>query len=67
MLDYDLHCHSNVSDGLLSPTELVMRAAERGVKFLALTDHDDVAGLSEADLEAFSAALKKINEVGSKI
>ncbi len=48
MLDYDLHCHSTVSDGLLSPTDLVGRAAERGVKVLALTDHDDVAGLSEA-------------------
>ena len=48
MLDYDLHCHSTVSDGLLSPTDLVMRAAERKVKFLALTDHDDVAGLAEA-------------------
>ncbi len=28
MLDYDLHCHSIVSDGLLSPAELVARAAE---------------------------------------
>jgi len=48
MLDYDLHCHSTVSDGLLSPTDLVVRAAERGVKVLALTDHDDLDGLDEA-------------------
>ena len=37
MLDYDLHCHSNISDGTLTPTELVDRAAERGVKVIALT------------------------------
>jgi predicted metal-dependent phosphoesterase TrpH len=48
MLDFDLHCHSNISDGTLTPTELVQRAAGRGVKMLALTDHDDVDGLDEA-------------------
>jgi hypothetical protein len=48
MLDYDLHCHSNISDGLLTPAELVERAAGRGVKVLALTDHDDMDGLDEA-------------------
>lgn len=48
MLNYDLHCHSNVSDGTLAPAELVMRAAGRGVKMMALTDHDDIAGLDEA-------------------
>lgn len=45
---YDLHCHSTRSDGLLSPSEVVRRAAERGVDVLALTDHDEVAGLDEA-------------------
>ena len=44
----DLHCHSNVSDGLLPPAEVARRAADRGVELLALTDHDDVAGLAEA-------------------
>ncbi len=48
MLDYDLHCHSNISDGTLSPSDLVARAAGRGVKVLALTDHDDLDGLPEA-------------------
>jgi len=48
MLDYDLHCHSIISDGTLTPTQLVERAFERGVKVLALTDHDDLAGLDEA-------------------
>ena len=63
MLDYDLHCHSTVSDGLLSPTEVVARAAERGVKFLALTDHDDVSGLAEAAAEAARHGMQLINGV----
>lgn len=45
---YDLHCHSNFSDGTLSPAELVSRAVENGVTHLALTDHDSVAGLEAA-------------------
>ena len=63
MLEYDLHCHSNVSDGTLSPTELVARAAERGVKVLALTDHDDVDGLSEARAAAAQHGMVFINGV----
>lgn len=45
---YDLHSHSTASDGVLSPRELVMRAALQGVNILALTDHDDMRGLAEA-------------------
>ncbi|HEY8448824.1 MAG TPA: PHP domain-containing protein [Thermomicrobiales bacterium] len=48
----DLHTHSNVSDGLLSPAELVGEAARRGVMTLALTDHDTVGGLDAAATEA---------------
>jgi 3',5'-nucleoside bisphosphate phosphatase len=44
----DLHSHSHCSDGVLSPTELVLRAVEKGVDALAITDHDTVAGLAEA-------------------
>ncbi|OOH89230.1 phosphatase [Pasteurellaceae bacterium 15-036681] len=44
----DLHSHSTASDGVLTPTELVQRAVEKGVNMLALTDHDTVAGVSEA-------------------
>lgn len=47
-LHYDLHCHSTRSDGLLTPAEVVSRAAERGVHVLALTDHDELSGLDEA-------------------
>jgi predicted metal-dependent phosphoesterase TrpH len=63
MLDYDLHCHSTISDGLLRPTEIVTRAAERGVKFLALTDHDNVDGLAEAAETAKSCGIEFINGV----
>lgn len=63
MLDYDLHCHSNVSDGVLPPAELVARAAERGVKFLALTDHDDLDGLDEAARAASEHGMQLINGV----
>lgn len=45
---YDLHCHSYYSDGALSPADLIQRACEQGVTHLALTDHDSVDGVSEA-------------------
>ena len=44
----DLHTHSLRSDGALSPTELVRRAASRGVRIQALSDHDTLAGIAEA-------------------
>ncbi len=47
-MNADLHCHSIVSDGWLTPAELVRRAAANGVTMLALTDHDEVGGLDEA-------------------
>lgn len=49
---YDLHCHSHCSDGELSPQALVARAAARGVRVLALSDHDSLAGLPEAQAAA---------------
>ncbi len=63
MLDYDLHCHSNISDGMLTPTEVVERAASRGVKVLALTDHDDMDGLDEARDAAIRLGMTFINGV----
>ena len=52
----DLHSHSNCSDGLLSPPELVARAVEKEVDVLALTDHDSVDGIAQA-----LAAIEKNN------
>ncbi len=60
MLNIDLHCHSNVSDGVLPPAEVVARAAANGVHALALTDHDDVSGLAEARAAASDAGLTLI-------
>ena len=47
-INADLHCHSTVSDGLLTPTALLERAKANGVDLLALTDHDELGGLDEA-------------------
>ena len=46
--NFDLHCHSTISDGTLAPAEIVRRAAANGVTVLALTDHDELAGLAQA-------------------
>ena len=51
-LKYDLHCHSSFSDGELSPADVVLRAKNKGVSTLALTDHDTVSGLLEAQQAA---------------
>ena len=63
MSPIDLHSHSTVSDGLFTPSELVRRAAAQGVKVLALTDHDDVAGLDEARNAAAEAGIELVNGV----
>ena len=44
----DLHTHSTASDGIYSPTELLHRAKDTGLRVLALTDHDSTGGLIEA-------------------
>lgn len=61
MLRYDLHSHSTHSDGLLTPAELVQRAAQRGVDVLALTDHDELSGLDEARVAAREAGLRLVD------
>ena len=60
---YDLHCHSTCSDGRLTPTELVERAADKGVTHLALTDHDTVMGLAEAGDAALRKGIQLISGV----
>jgi hypothetical protein len=54
----DLHLHSSASDGVLKPAALVAHAAGCGVRFMALTDHDTVAGLDEA-----AAAAKRLGVI----
>ena len=62
-LTFDLHSHTTVSDGMLSPVELVAYAAKQGVDVLALTDHDDTGGLAIAAEEAKRWGLHFINGV----
>jgi predicted metal-dependent phosphoesterase TrpH len=54
---YDLHAHSTASDGTLTPRELMARAHGAGVEIMALTDHDTLEGLPEAEQAAQSLGL----------
>lgn len=54
---FDLHLHSTASDGTLSPAALVAHVASRGVRLMALTDHDTVAGVAEAAAAARDAGI----------
>jgi predicted metal-dependent phosphoesterase TrpH len=53
----DLHAHTTASDGLLAPVELVDLAASRGLRVLAVTDHDTVDAIPEATARARAAGL----------
>jgi len=44
----DLHTHTNYSDGVFTPFELIQRVSSKGVKMLAITDHDNVGAIEEA-------------------
>ncbi len=56
----DLHTHSYVSDGHLSPAAVVRAAAAGGLDAIALTDHDTAAGVPEAEEEARRCGIKLI-------
>ena len=62
-MNVDLHCHSTFSDGLLAPAVLLERAHWRGVDVLALTDHDETAGLAEARAAAAQWNIRLIDGV----
>jgi predicted metal-dependent phosphoesterase TrpH len=59
----DLHCHSTVSDGTLSPEALAARAKARGVELWALTDHDEIGGLARAAQAARALGLPYLTGV----
>jgi predicted metal-dependent phosphoesterase TrpH len=59
-MNADLHCHSNVSDGLFTPTEVAQRAHRGGVTFWSLTDHDEVAGQAEARRTAEALGMRYV-------
>jgi predicted metal-dependent phosphoesterase TrpH len=58
--NFDLHCHSTASDGVLTPAALVRRAAANGVGVLALTDHDELTGLAEAEATAYECGVRLV-------
>ena len=58
ILNADLHCHSVVSDGTLTPEVLAARAAANGVELWALTDHDEIGGQHRAAAAAKAQGIK---------
>jgi 3',5'-nucleoside bisphosphate phosphatase len=58
ILNADLHCHSIVSDGTLTPEELAARAAANGVELWSLTDHDEIGGQLRAAAAAKAHGMK---------
>ncbi len=62
-LNADLHCHSVVSDGTLSPEELAARAKANGVELWALTDHDEIGGQRRAAAAARAQCMAYITGV----
>ena len=60
MLNVDLHCHSNVSDGVLTPTAVAQYAHKAGVDVWGLTDHDEVGGIAAARAAAAAVGMQFI-------
>jgi len=54
MVYINLHTHSNYSDGTLSPKDVIKLAKSKNVKYLSLTDHDNVGGYDQIDKETLS-------------
>jgi 3',5'-nucleoside bisphosphate phosphatase len=63
ILNADLHCHSIVSDGTLTPEALAQRASANGVELWALTDHDEVGGQERAAAAAKALGMKYLTGV----
>jgi predicted metal-dependent phosphoesterase TrpH len=63
MLNVDLHCHSHVSDGALSPSDVAARAKANGVDVWALTDHDEIDGIAEARDAATALGMRFVTGV----
>ncbi|MBJ7468784.1 MAG: PHP domain-containing protein, partial [Rhodoferax sp.] len=59
----DLHCHSVVSDGTLTPEALAERAASHGVELWALTDHDEIGGQARAAAAAKAVGMRYVTGV----
>ncbi|MCV2503699.1 MAG: PHP domain-containing protein, partial [Neisseriaceae bacterium] len=72
-MQIDLHFHSNFSDGIYPPRELIKKAQANGAQLLALTDHDNIGGLEEAKTASAELGISFVNGVeisvtwGSKV
>ena len=62
-LNADLHCHSVVSDGTLTPEALAARAKNNGVQLWALTDHDELGGQKRAKQAATELGMQYVSGV----
>lgn len=60
MLNVDLHCHSNVSDGVLAPAAVAQYARKAGVDVWGLTDHDEVGGIAVGRVAAEAVGMQFI-------
>ena len=63
ILNADLHCHSVVSDGTLTPEALAERAASHSVELWALTDHDEIGGQARAAAAAKAVGMRYVTGV----
>ena len=63
ILNADLHCHSVVSDGTLTPEEIAQRASANGVELWALTDHDEIGGQARAAAAAKACGMRYLTGV----
>lgn len=62
-LNADLHCHSVISDGTLTPEALAQRAFSNGVHLWALTDHDELGGQERARIAASELGIEYLSGV----
>lgn len=62
-LQADLHIHTTASDGVLTPSQVVFRAKECGLTCLAISDHDTIAGIAQAQTAATQAGIQVIPAV----
>ena len=63
ILNADLHCHSVVSDGTLTPEDLAARAKANGVELWSLTDHDEIGGQARALAAAKAQGMRYLTGV----
>jgi len=57
---FDLHCHTTISDGTFTPTDLINKAIEENFETIAITDHDNIEGVKEAQRAAKNSGLTVI-------